>query len=149
MDIIIRTATVDDVAAVAVLFNHYRQFYQQAADLSLAHRFIQDRLQQQQSVILVAETSAKTLVGFCQLYPTFCSVAAQPIYVLYDLFVSVAARQSGIGQQLLQAAEAQAKQDGKARLDLSTAKDNHTAQRLYERHGWQRDEIFLTYSRSL
>ena len=44
--------------------------------------------QRRESVLIVAETWTKALVGFCQLYPTFCSVKAAPTYTLYDLFVS-------------------------------------------------------------
>ena len=41
----IRCATVDDVDAIAPLFNHYRMFYDQPSDEALAHRFIGERLQ--------------------------------------------------------------------------------------------------------
>jgi hypothetical protein len=54
-------------------------------------------MHKRESVILVAEDERSALVGFCQLYPSFCSVEAKPIYVLYDLFVIPSARQSGAG----------------------------------------------------
>ena len=73
-----RLATLDDLDAVALLFDAYRQFYQRAPDLPLARRFINERFQRRESVLIVAETATKTLVGFCQLYPTFCSVKAAP-----------------------------------------------------------------------
>lgn len=53
-DIRVRTAQQADLAAVAELFDAYRQFYQQAPDLALAQRFIQDRWARQESLILVA-----------------------------------------------------------------------------------------------
>jgi ribosomal protein S18 acetylase RimI-like enzyme len=137
------------LAAVAELFDAYRQFYQQAPDLALATRFIQNRWAQQESLILVADSSTSGLLGFCQLYPSFCSVQAQPIYVLYDLFVAASARQAGIGRSLLLAAEAKARADGKTRMDLTTARDNFAAQSLYESLGWVRDEVFLSYSRQI
>ena len=142
-----REAGPNDAAAVAVLFDLYRQFYEQPADLPLAERFIQERMTRQESVILVAESPAAGLQGFCQLYPSFCSVEAQPIYVLYDLFVHPSARRSGAGRMLLQAAEARAAADGKVRMDLTTAKTNLKAQALYASLGWVRDEVFYTYSR--
>lgn len=145
----IREARQGDLAAVASLFDQYRQFYEQAPDAALALQFITARFARQESVLLVAQDDAGALVGFCQLYPSFCSVEAKPIYVLYDLFVAPAARQSGAGRALMLAAEARARADGKARMDLTTAKTNHTAQALYESLGWVRDEVFYAYNRHL
>ena len=88
-------------------------------------------------------------MGFCQLYPTFCSVEAAPIYALYDLFVLPTARKLGVGKALLLAAEAKAIAEGKVRMDLTTAKTNLSAQSLYESLGWQRDNIFYAYNRNL
>lgn len=147
MSIIIRKAAIEDASSIAELFDLYRQFYEQPADLLLAQTFIEERLARNESVILVAEAAESGLLGFCQLYPTFCSVAAQPIYVLYDLFVQPVARKSGVGRLLLLAAEQLAKAEGKARLDLTTARTNTRAQRLYESLGWLRDDVFFAYNR--
>ena len=150
MTIQIRPATQTDLPEVARLFDLYRQFYEQPADAALALDFITQRWQKKESVILVAQAKGESaLSGFCQLYPSFCSVLAKPIYVLYDLFVQPDARQSGAGRLLMQAAEARALADGKARMDLTTAKDNLRAQALYESCGWQRDEIFYAYNKTL
>lgn len=146
----LRPATLDDLPALAALFDAYRQFYEQPADLDAAHAFLQARMAQGESVVLVAEEAAgagRRLVGFCQLYPSFCSVEAAPIYVLYDLFVSPEARGGGVGRALLAAAEARAAADGKHRMDLTTARTNTTAQALYAAMGWVRDDVFLAYSR--
>ena len=72
-------------------------------------------------MILLASSEAQEVIGFCQLYPSFCSVEAKPTYTLYDLFVSLQARRSGAGTVLLQAAEKLAAAHGKARKDLNTA----------------------------
>jgi len=92
---------------------------------------------------------APRAIGLCQCYPTFCSVIAAPILALYDLFVAPEARRLGAARALMLAAEQEARQQGKARLDLTTAKSNLPAQRLYESLGWQRDEVFLIYNRVL
>jgi ribosomal protein S18 acetylase RimI-like enzyme len=149
MNITTRPATREDVDAVAPLFDAYRQFYKQAADLPRARRFIEDRLQRNESVLLVAESAPRKVIGFCQLYPLFCSVRAVPMYILYDLFVSPEARGSGAGRALMMAAEAHAARTGAARLELSTARTNLVAQSLYESLGWVRDEAFLVYGKSL
>lgn len=142
-----RVATLDDLDVIAPLFDAYRQFYAQAPDLALARRFIQARLRNDESVILLACDGGGQVVGFCQLYPTFCSVEAQPIYSLYDLFVAPAARRSGAARALLQASERLAARNGKGRMDLTTARTNTAAQAAYESQGWVRDEVFFAYSR--
>ncbi len=143
-----RRANLQDADAIAPLFDAYRQFYEQASDLALARSFIRTRLEKGESVIFVAE-DAGVMVGFCQLYPTFCSVEAAPIYTLYDLFVTQAARKSGAGRQMMLAAEDHARATGAVRLDLTTAKDNLRAQSVYESLDWVRDEIFYTYNKSM
>ena len=147
----IRLAAPPDLPAVAALFDAYRQFYEQPADAALALRFIGDRMRNQESVILLAQASdaAESIVGFCQLYPSFCSVIAQPIFTLYDLYVAPEARQTGAGRTLMQSAHDHARQNGFARLDLSTARTNHKAQALYESLDWVRDEVFLYYNKSI
>jgi len=145
----VRKYKPDDLTAVAQLFDAYRQFYEEPSDLTLALEYIDERIKNNESVVLVSESSDGTLNGFCQLYPTFCSVLAQPVYVLYDLYVVPSARGHGVATNLLDAAVATGKENGKARLDLSTAQTNTKAQSVYEAHGWVRDNDFLTYSYSL
>ena len=144
-----RLATLADLDVIAALFDAYRQFYEQPPDLGLARSFIEARLQNQESVVLLAMDEANAAVGFCQLYPTFCSVEAKPIYSLYDLFVTPSARRSGAGRVLLRAAEMLAAENGKARMDLTTAKNNQPAQAAYASLGWVRDDLFFTYSKRI
>lgn len=145
----IHTAIPEDAALIAPLFDAYRQFYEQPADADAALAFITARLERGESVILLARRPDGSALGFCQLYPSFCSVLAAPIYVLYDLFVAPDARRLGLGRALLLAAEAHARATGHARMDLTTARNNLRAQALYESLGWVRDEVFLTYARHL
>jgi ribosomal protein S18 acetylase RimI-like enzyme len=144
-----RIATINDLAATAALFDAYRQFYEQTPDLPLATEFIRNRIQNDESVIILALDEHQRAIGFCQLYPTFCSVEAKPIYTLYDLFVAPAARRSGAGKLLLQRAEQLAADNGKSRMDLTTAKTNKPAQAAYEKLGWVRDDIFYAYSKHI
>ena len=143
----IRPLQAADLPAVAPLFDQYRQFYQQAPNLEAARRFMTERFERHESVVLVAQAPTGALVGFCQMYPSFCSVEAAPIYTLYDLFVSPVAREVGTGRQLMLAAEARAAADGKVRMDLTTARTNLKAQSLYASLGWVRDDVFLSFSR--
>ena len=146
MDYTIRYAMLTDVRGIGRLFDAYRQFYEQPADLTGATAYIELRLENNESTILVAATDEGELVGFCQLYATFCSVAAAPILILYDLFVDPAYRRQGIGLALMVAANDHAQAAGVVRMELATAVDNHQAQALYESLGWQRDKDFYHYS---
>lgn len=147
--LLIRPATVSDTEAIAPLFDAYRQFYEQAPDAALASAFVRARLEKEESVILLALDAASKPVGFCQLYPSFCSVQAQPIYVLYDLYVAPQARRTGAGTALLRSAEERSRSDGKARMDLTTARTNSGAQSVYESLGWVRDDVFFAYSKAV
>jgi ribosomal protein S18 acetylase RimI-like enzyme len=142
----VRRAQVGDLDQVALLFDLYRQFYQQPPDLPLARKFISDRMANNQSTIFVAAPETGDLVGFTQLYPTFCSVSAAPIQILYDLYVIKASRRHGVAQALMAAACEHARQAGAVRLELATARTNVGAQALYESLGWVRDKEFHRYS---
>ncbi len=144
----IRRATVDDVDAIAPLFDHYRMFYQQPSDAPLARRFIGERLQRGESVIFVAEAGAK-VVGFTQLFPSFSSVRAGRAWVLNDLYVDIAARRLGVARALLQSAADFARADGAIRLELETDHDNRSAQALYRHMGWEPYEGTLRFRLSL
>ncbi len=145
----IRLASARDEERLAELFDAYRQFYQQPPDRALARQYIGQRLESNDAIIVVAENEERMVVGFCQLYPSFCSVLAQPIYLLYDVFVDPSARRTGVARALLQDVVDLARQNGIARIDLSTARLNTAAQKLYESLGWVRDEVFLVYNLNL
>ena len=147
-DLTLRPATPDDLDQLAPLFDAYRRFYEQPGDVARASAFLHERLERGESTILVAEADGQ-LLGFCQLYPTWCSVAAARIFVLYDLFVDPDVRRGGVGRALMRAAQEFGRSAGAVRLDLTTARTNARAQALYESEGWQRDDVFLTYNLSL
>ncbi len=144
-----RPAEARDLEAIVALFDAYRQFYEKPADLGLARRYIIERFQRKESVLILAEDETGAIVGFTQLYPAFCSVLAARTFVLYDLFVSPAARGTGAGRALMEAAEAHGRKAGAARLELSTANTNKIGQSLYESCGWERDKVFYVYTKTL
>jgi ribosomal protein S18 acetylase RimI-like enzyme len=146
----VRQATLDDLAQVASLFDAYRQFYALPADEAAARDYMRERLSAQDSVVLVAQApDTVVLHGFCQLYPSRCSLLGAPIYILYDLYVDPVARGSGAAKALMLAAVERARRDGKARMELQTARSNQPARALYAALGWQLDETFLTYTLAL
>ena len=138
---------IDDVAK---LFDLYRQFYECPPDLDLATTYINDRIKNQESTIFVAMDNQENAAGFVQLYPSFCSVDAVKIQILYDLYVSSDYRKQGVGEMLMYRATEFADESGAARLDLLTAKTNCPGQRLYEKLGYKKtNEDFFAYSLSL
>ena len=145
----VRHASILDLDTVVPLFDAYRQFYGQPTDLALARKFLAERYQHHESVLLLAQDEHGAGLGFVQLYPLFSSVRATRRYLLNDLFVQPEARRRGVAVALLQAAAAHARAIGVAGMSLSTALDNAPAQKLYESLGWQRDRQFCEYSFSL
>ncbi len=129
---------------IVPLFDSYRQFYGQRSELDCVRAFLQERLAQGDSVLLIAEADGQAL-GFTHLYPSFSSVSMAPIFILNDLFVVAEARRSGVARRLLEAAVRHAREAGAIRLTLSTAHTNTAAQALYASAGWQRDEVFRVY----
>jgi GNAT superfamily N-acetyltransferase len=146
MDDAIIRATVADTDDLAPLFDAYRVFYGQPADLDLARSFLLERLRTGESVVFIARDAVGAAVGFTQLYPSFSSSGCARIFILNDLFVAPQARKRGIGLALLRTAADLGRSAGAIRLTLLTAVENHTAQSLYQAAGWRRSDAFLTYN---
>jgi ribosomal protein S18 acetylase RimI-like enzyme len=136
---------LDHVDEVSNLFDQYRQFYEKSADPEGCRRFIGERLANNESVIFAANLADGPMVGFTQLYHSFCSVEMTELVYLYDLFVAPEARRRGVAKALMDAARKHAIHRRAGRLQLETAVDNLAAQALYESLGWKRDEAFHTY----
>ena len=145
----IQQATLRDLDDLVPLFDAYRQFYGRSSDLQLAREFLSARLSRAESIVLVARSTIGEALGFVQMFPSFSSVRAAPIYILNDLFVAPSSRRTGVGAQLLRVAAEVARSYGAVRMKLSTAVTNAAAQRLYEALGWKRDEEFHEYGLSL
>jgi len=142
---ILSKATLSDLACVAPLFNQYRVFYGQPSDLDLAADFLEQRLTHHESVILLARNEQGDCVGFTQLYPSFSSVSVQRTWILNDLYVLPELRGQGVGKMLLNAARQHAIDSGAKGIGLETARDNLSAQKLYESLGYQRETEFYSY----
>lgn len=135
-----------EFGSIVSLFDQYMVFYKKPSDPERYQAFLQDRLAGNEATIFAAKNSTGQVTGFTLLYHCFSSTSLGPIVILNDLFVHPSARGSGVGRELIQAVFCYAKEAGAVRVDLGTAKDNHTAQRLYEKLGFVRDEDFYGYS---
>ncbi|WP_255988107.1 GNAT family N-acetyltransferase [Chitinolyticbacter albus] len=140
----IRIATLDDLDALAALFDQYRQFYRRESDLARARAFIALRMEYKDSRLFVAEKEGR-LLGFAQAYPSLSSLALGPIWVLNDIYVQSDLRGGRIGTELLQAVEVAARAAGADQIRVETSPENVRAQRLYQNQGFRREMGFLQF----
>jgi GNAT superfamily N-acetyltransferase len=145
MSVQIARATETDLPALAILFDGYRQFYEQPADLERAGAFLRERLRRDESVVLLAHIDGEA-AGFTQLYPLWSSVNTARVWLLNDLYVAASARRRGVARGLLDAAGDFCRSDGAHGLQLETARDNVPAQKLYEACGWKHDDGHWWYT---
>jgi predicted N-acetyltransferase YhbS len=127
----IRRANINDINAIAVLFDKYRVFYEKKSDINGAEVFLSERLQQNESVIFVAENDNNILTGFVQLYPIFSSTRMRKLWLLNDLFVDEKHRGKGISVLLINESKKLSIATNSCGLILETAKSNAIGNNLY------------------
>ena len=146
ISITVRQAVLSDLEAVADLFNQYRESQGKTGDLSAARAFIAARIGRDESVVFLAHEGSAP-VGLAQLYPSYSSVSLARVFVLNDLFVPEAGRRKGVASKLLATIDSFAWANGAARSTLNVARENSSAQALYEARGWSQDTQFFMYHR--
>jgi GNAT superfamily N-acetyltransferase len=144
MGITVYAGELKHLPELVPLFDAYRQFYKQPANLEGARAYLRERLSHGEATVFIAFDGPKA-VGFTLLYDTFTSVAMKPLCILNDLFTLTDARGQGVGTALIARASEHALAKGAFRLRLRTAQDNLTAQRIYEKLGFKRDQSYFTY----
>ena len=139
--------------AAAALFQGYLRFYGKSVDPARSRAFIQARLEQRDSVILLAwpgdREQRERAIGFTQLYPAFASLSLASNWILNDLYVEPDSRGQGVAKALMDAARQLALHNGAAEIFLQTARDNAPARALYEKLGYVQDQDFLVYTLAL
>jgi GNAT superfamily N-acetyltransferase len=136
MSIEIIEAHPEHLDALAGLFNQYRVWYHQAADLQGARDFLGERIINRESRIFLA-MHAGEVAGFVQLYPIFTSVGMRKTWLLNDLFVNDKHRGKGIATSLLEKAKELGRETGSKWLLLQTDSTNIKAQEIYKNNGWK------------
>ena len=146
MNIEIRKIYKDEYGLVADMFNKYRIFYKQASDLELAKEYLRERLSNNEAQVFLAYDSiASEFLGFTLLYARFSSVSTIKNWHIGDLYVEPNQRKRGIGQKLLQTAIDFASEQKAKFVSLNTAKDNFTAQKVYEDFGFDKRDYLPEY----
>ena len=131
------------------IFDAYREFYKKKSNLKAARGFLKRRLKNRESVLFLAFLDGGGRikpVGLVHLYPTFSSLTLRRQWILSDLFVIPESRGRGVGEALMNRARQLAEETDADALLLETATDNLTAQKLYERLGYRRDQEFYRYA---
>ena len=134
-----------DINNVSKLFDLYRQFYSYKSDITVSKSYIEERIENNESIIFIAVDENEIGLGFVQLYETFGSLDLGKIIILYDLYVKEKYRKNKIGRELMLRAHDYAKSINAKRIQLSTATDNFIGQSLYESLGYIKDIDFYTY----
>jgi ribosomal protein S18 acetylase RimI-like enzyme len=147
--ILIEAATLADVTQLSQLYIAYRIFYGQEPEEQRATEFIRERLEHASARYFLARDEKSQAIGFMHLMPSTNTLAMRPIWFLEDLYVVPEARGQGIATALLHHAEVFARDTGAERLTLATAHDNLTAQHLYSKLGYEREEHFWYFHRVL
>ena len=138
-------ATIDHLKDLSILFDQYRIFYHQKSDVENAKLFLKERLNNQESVIFLAQHSNGKVAGFVQLYPIFSSVSMKRSWLLNDLYVAPTFRQQGVGVALIDAAKMLCATTSAKGLLLETGADNVKAQALYVKTGFQKETNFFYF----
>jgi len=109
--------------------------------------FMFARCEETSGQVLVAEVENR-VVGFVCVWGKVSSDALDEKPTEYafisDLVVLSAYRGQGLGRALLERAEAYARQQGAAKIELLVLPNNHSALNLYRRHGFRDYHILLT-----
>ncbi len=142
MTVEIIRAEIENVKAVAKLFDEYRRWYHQEGDLEAAENFVRERIANRESVIFLAFIDGKP-AGFTQLYPVFSSVQMGTAWLLNDLYIAEHARKRGIATAILDKAKQHGIDSGAKFLMLQTGTDNTGAQKLYEKNQWEKAGDFI------
>lgn len=117
----IKHPSIEQLPALAKIFDAYRVFYKKKSNEVAAMAFLRERIEQKESVLFVAEMKDE-LVGFTQLYPLFSSTNMARMWLLNDLFVLPEKRESGIGKLLMHAAQDHCKRTHSLGISLETEK---------------------------
>lgn len=137
-------ASLENLDELSRLFQNYRIFYKKEPDAEGEKAFLKERITNKESVIYLAKSDDK-FIGFVQLFPMFSSTRITRLWLLNDLYVDKEFRKSGAASLLIERSKQLARETNYAGLMLQTAKDNTTAQSVYDRTDFVRDDDFYTY----
>lgn len=131
-----RKAVITDLPQLAELFDQYRVFYHKGSDIPAVANFLQERIENKDSEIFVAEENG-SLTGFVQLYPIFSSTRMQRYWLLNDLYVNDNHRGKGYSKELIEESKELCRSSNAAGILLETGKSNDIGNQLYPSCGFE------------
>jgi GNAT superfamily N-acetyltransferase len=134
-------ASLEDLDAVAPLFDAYRSFFAGSDDLARSRRFLHERLRAADSVVFFARSDAQAL-GFIQLYPLWSSWYCRRIWFLSDLYVREESRRCGIGRRLVERAIEYAVETGSSSVMVELPHREPHLRKFYASLGFHEDAVF-------
>jgi ribosomal protein S18 acetylase RimI-like enzyme len=138
----IAVATLDDVPELATLLGVLlAQEAEFAPDIAAQQRGLSVIIRNPATGMILVARMEQKIVAMVNILFTVSTALGARVGILEDMVVDPAARGSGIGSQLLDAAIARARECGCRRLTLLTDHDNAPAQRFYQRHGFTRSTM--------
>ena len=141
MNIQIRPATLEDVAALTRLLRSLGLFAHLSASIEIsqqriAHHFALCEADESHSVYVAEQ--ADEITGYVAVHWLPSLFLAAPEGYISELFVCESARGQGIGTQLLETVRAEAQRRDCSRLTLVNHRDRESYQRkFYEKQGWR------------
>jgi GNAT superfamily N-acetyltransferase len=138
----IATVGEADLEALLPLMRGYADFYEVApsdeALLALSRALIGDPVNE--GTQFLARDDGGRAIGFATVYWLWSTTGATRIGLMNDLFVAPEGRGSGAAEALIERCRAACRERGASKLTWKTAKDNHRAQKVYDRVGGTREE---------
>ncbi|HVN70363.1 MAG TPA: GNAT family N-acetyltransferase [Candidatus Binatia bacterium] len=138
---LIAQASAGDAAAIAPLFDAYRQFFAGRAEFDASARFLTERLARGECIVFFASTGGE-VEGFITLYPLWSSWHCKRIWFLSDLYVRESSRKRGIGRRLVERVIAYAHETGASSVMVELPHREPHLREFYVRLGFRDDELF-------
>ena len=136
-----------DLPELLPLMRGYCEFYEvepsDEALVAMSRALLADP--EREGIQLIARDGEGAAIGFATIFWSWQTLSASRLAVMNDLFVASEARGSGAAEALIEACRERAREHGATSLDWQTAKDNLSAQAVYERVGGRCSE-WLDYS---
>lgn len=133
----------EDLPDLLPLMRGYCDFYEVAPSddglLTLSRALMADPVREGVQ-LLARDDETGAAIGFATVFWTWSTLNAARLGVMNDLFVAEAGRGTGVADALIAACRVEARTHGAVWLGWQTAKDNHRAQKVYERVGAERSE---------
>lgn len=138
MNIIIRTATENDLEAIHTLILEFVAFQKSADKVSIT--IAQMKKDKGLFQCLVAETDDNRIIGFASHFFCYYSWTGRALYI-DDLYVTQSYRKRGIGKALLDAIVQKAKDNNCYKVRWQTSNWNSNAITFYKNYGAEIDQV--------